>query len=126
MGCASRSSTIGRSSFSISLPVRSTASIEKGRTSARESSRTGGAKAHYDSVKAFSETDFSDNLKALTIPVFLIHGDDDQIVPIENSAHKAIKLLQNGSLKVFPGLSRGLFATHPDLINPELLAFAQA
>ena len=87
---------------------------------------SGGAKAHYDSIKAFSETDFSEDLKALTIPVLLIHGDDDQIVPIENSAHKAIKLLQNGSLKVFPGLSHGLFATHPELINPELLEFAQA
>lgn len=86
----------------------------------------GGAKAHYDSIKAFSETDFSEDLKSLTIPVLLIHGDDDQIVPIENSAHKAIKLLQNGTLKVFPGMSHGLFATHPDLINPELLAFAQA
>ena len=86
----------------------------------------GGAKNHYEGIKAFSETDFTEDLKALTIPVLLIHGDDDQIVPIENSAHKAIKLLQNGTLKVYEGLSHGLFATHPDLINPELLAFVKA
>lgn len=85
----------------------------------------GGAKNHYEGIKAFSETDFTEDLKALTIPVLLIHGDDDQIVPIENSALKAIELLPNGTLKVFPGLSHGLFATHPKLVNPELLAFAR-
>jgi len=86
----------------------------------------GGAKAHYDCIKAFSETDFTEDLKALTIPVLLIHGEDDQIVPIANSAHKAIKLLQNGTLKTYPGLSHALFATHPEVINPDLLAFARA
>lgn len=85
----------------------------------------GGTKAHYDCIKAFSETDFTDDLKALTIPVLLMHGEDDQIVPIANSAHKAIKLLQNGTLKVYPGLSHGLFATHPDLVNPDLLSFVK-
>lgn len=87
---------------------------------------SGGAKAHYDCIKAFSETDFTEDLKALTIPVLLVHGEDDQIVPIANSAHKAIKLLQNGTLKIYPGLSHGLFATHPEVVNPDLLAFARA
>ena len=87
---------------------------------------SGGAKAHYDCIKAFSETDFTEDLKALTIPVLVIHGEDDQIVPIANSAHKAIKLLQNGSLKTYPGLSHGLFATHPEVVNPDLLAFTRA
>jgi pimeloyl-ACP methyl ester carboxylesterase len=86
----------------------------------------GGAKAHYDCVKAFSETDFTEDLKALTIPVLVLHGEDDQLVPIANSAHLAIKLLRNGTLKTYPGLSHGLFATHPEVINPDLLAFARA
>ncbi len=86
----------------------------------------GGAKAQYDCIKAFSETDFTNDLKALTIPVLLIHGEDDQIVPIANSAHKAIKLLKNGTLKTYPGLSHAPFATHPEVINPDLLAFAKA
>ncbi|AVF05813.1 alpha/beta hydrolase [Devosia sp. I507] len=86
----------------------------------------GGAKAHYDCITAFSETDFTEDLKALSIPVLLLHGEDDQVVPIENSAHKAIKLLRNGSLKTYAGLSHGLFATHPDLINADLLRFIEA
>lgn len=85
----------------------------------------GGAKAQYDCIKAFSETDFTNDLKALTIPVLLMHGEDDQIVPIANSAHKAIKLLKNGTLKTYPGLSHAPFATHPEVINPDLLAFAK-
>lgn len=87
---------------------------------------SGGAKAHYDCIKAFSETDFTEDLKALTIPVLFLHGEDDQVVPIENSAHKAIKLVQNGTLKTYPGLSHGLFATHPDIVNPDLLSFVTA
>lgn len=87
---------------------------------------SGGAKAHYDCIKAFSETDFTEDLKALGIPVLVIHGEDDQIVPIANSAQKAIKLLKNGTLKTYPGLSHGLFATHPEVINPDLLAFIRA
>ena len=86
----------------------------------------GGAKAHYDCIAVFSETDFTDDLKALTVPVLIIHGDDDQIVPIDNSAHKAIKLVKDGTLKIYPGLSHGLFATHPDVVNPDLLAFIRA
>lgn len=83
----------------------------------------GGAKAHYDCITAFSETDFTDDLTALAIPVLFLHGEDDQVVPIENSAHKAIKLVRDGTLKTYPGLSHGLFATHPDVVNPDLLAF---
>ena len=85
----------------------------------------GGAKAHYDGIAAFSETDFSDDLRAITVPVLILHGEDDQIVPIENSAHKAIKLVRNGELKTYPGLSHGFFATHPDVVNADLLAFAR-
>jgi non-heme chloroperoxidase len=85
----------------------------------------GGAKAHYDCIKAFSETDFTEDLKAISVPVLVLHGEDDQLVPIANSAHRAIKLLRNGTLKTYPGLSHGLFATHPDVINPDLLAFAR-
>lgn len=85
----------------------------------------GGAKAQYDCIAAFSETDFTEDLKTITVPILLLHGEDDQVVPIENSARKAIKLLKNGTLKTYPGLSHGLFATHPDLINPDLLAFVR-
>lgn len=83
----------------------------------------GDAKAQYDCITAFSETDFTDDLAALTIPVLFLHGEDDQVVPIENSAFKAIRLVRDGTLKTYPGLSHGLFATHPDVINPDLLAF---
>ncbi|WP_249692273.1 alpha/beta hydrolase [Stappia sp. WLB 29] len=86
----------------------------------------GGAKAHYDCVEVFSETDFTEDLKAITIPVLIIHGEDDQIVPIENSAHKAIRLVRDGTLKTYPGLSHGLFATHPEVVNPDMLAFIRA
>ena len=87
---------------------------------------SGGAKAHYDCIAAFSETDFTEDLKAITVPVLFLHGEDDQVVPIANSAHKAIKLARDGTLKTYPGLSHGLFATHPDLINADLLAFARS
>ncbi|MGQ2909898.1 MAG: alpha/beta fold hydrolase [Aliihoeflea sp.] len=87
---------------------------------------SGGAKAHHDCIVVFSETDFTDDLKALTIPVLIIHGEDDQIVPIENSAHKAIRLLSDGTMRTYPGLSHGLFATHPEVVNPDLLAFIRA
>ena len=85
----------------------------------------GGAKAHYDCIVAFSETDFTEDLRAVSLPVLLMHGEDDQVVPIDASARTAIKLLSNGTLKTYPGLSHGLFATHPDLINADLLAFIE-
>lgn len=86
----------------------------------------GGAKAHYDCIKAFSETDFTEDLKAIDVPVLVMHGDDDQIVPIADSALLAIKLLKNGTLKVYGGLPHGLCTTHPDVVNPDLLAFIKA
>ncbi|TAL38254.1 MAG: alpha/beta hydrolase [Phenylobacterium sp.] len=85
----------------------------------------GGIKPHYDCVKAFSETDFTEDLKTIDVPVLLMHGDDDQIVPIADSALKAIKLLQKGTLKVYPGFDHGMAATHPDVINADLLAWLQ-
>jgi len=86
----------------------------------------GGAKAHYDGIKAFSETDQTEDLKAIDVPVHLMHGDDDQIVPIADASLMAIKLLKLGSLKVFPGYPHGMCTTHADAINTELLAFIQS
>lgn len=86
----------------------------------------GGVKAHYDCITAFSETDFTEDLKAVSLPVLVMHGEDDQLVPIDASAHLAVKLLSNGSLKTYPALSHGLFATHPAQINADLLAFFRA
>lgn len=83
----------------------------------------GGAKAHYDCITAFSETDFTDDLKAITQPVLVLHGEDDQIVPIDITARKAIELLPNPIFKSYPGLSHGFFATHPEEVNADLLAF---
>lgn len=83
----------------------------------------GGAKAHYDGIKAFSETDFSEDLKAIGVPTLVMHGEDDQIVPIADSALLSIKLLRQGTLKVYEKLSHGLCTTHPDLVNGDLLAF---
>jgi len=85
----------------------------------------GGAKAHYDGVKAFSETDFTEDLKAIEVPVLILHGDDDQVVPIADSAHKAIKLLKNGQLKVYPGYPHGMATVNADVINADLLAFIE-
>jgi len=85
----------------------------------------GGAKAQYDCIAAFSETDFTEDLKAITVPVLLLHGEDDQVVPIDISARKAVKLLRNGTLKTYPGLPHGMLATHPDVINADLLKFVR-
>jgi non-heme chloroperoxidase len=86
----------------------------------------GSAKAHYDGVKAFSETDQTDDLKAITIPTLVLHGEDDQVVPIANSALKAVKLLKQGTLKTYPGLSHGMLTVNHDVLNPDLLAFVRA
>jgi non-heme chloroperoxidase len=83
----------------------------------------GGTKAHYDCIKAFSETDFTGDLKKIELPVLVMHGDDDQIVPIADSALLSVKLLKTGTLKVYPGLPHGMCTTHPEVINPDLLAF---
>nr|WP_226886478.1 alpha/beta hydrolase [Nisaea nitritireducens] len=86
----------------------------------------GGAKAHYDGIKAFSETDFNDDLKAVTVPTLVMHGDDDQIVPIADSALLSAERLRNSTLKVYPGLSHGLCSVNPDIVNPDLLAFIKS
>jgi non-heme chloroperoxidase len=83
----------------------------------------GGTKAHYDCIKAFSETDFTEDLQAITVPTLVMHGDDDQIVPFADSAPLSSELLPNGTLKVYPGLPHGMCTTHADLINADLLAF---
>ena len=83
----------------------------------------GSAKAHYDCVKAFSETDFTEDLKAINVPVLIMHGDDDQVVPIADSALLSAKLIKKGTLKVYPGLPHGMCTTHAELINRDLLAF---
>jgi non-heme chloroperoxidase len=86
----------------------------------------GGVKAHYDCIKAFSETDFTEDLKKIDVPVLLMHGDDDQVVPIKDSALKGIKLLKKGTLKVYPGFPHGMATTHAETINTDLLAFLKA
>jgi non-heme chloroperoxidase len=86
----------------------------------------GGAIAHYECIKVFSETDFTEDLKKIDVPVLVMHGDDDQIVPIADAALLSIKLLKHGTLKVYKGLPHGMCSTHPNIINPDLLAFFQA
>ncbi|WP_206364047.1 alpha/beta fold hydrolase [Paenirhodobacter ferrireducens] len=86
----------------------------------------GGAKAHYDGIKAFSETDQTEDLKAITVPTLVLHGDDDQVVPYKDAAEKQIKLLQNGQMKIYKGLSHGMLTTHADLLNADILAFITA
>lgn len=83
----------------------------------------GGAKAHYDCIKAFSETDFTEDLKVIDVPVLVMHGSDDQIVPYADSAPLSAKLLKNGTLRTYDGLPHGMCTTHPDVINADLLAF---
>jgi len=85
----------------------------------------GGALAHYDGIKAFSETDQTPDLKAITVPTLVLRGDDDQIVPYENAAVLQAKLLKNGTLKIYKGYPHGMLTTHADVINPDLLAFAK-
>ncbi len=86
----------------------------------------GAAKAQYDCIKAFSETDFTEDLRAINVPVLIMHGEDDQVVPIADSALLSAKLVRNGTLKTYPGLSHGMAQTHADLINADLLAFIQS
>ncbi|MET3892185.1 non-heme chloroperoxidase [Bosea sp. OAE506] len=85
----------------------------------------GGAKAHYDGIKAFSETDQTEDLTSITVPTLVMHGDDDQIVPIAASAEISVKLLKNGTLKVYKGFSHGMLTVNADVINPDLLAFVK-
>jgi len=84
---------------------------------------TGGAKAHYDCIKAFSETDFTEDLKAITVPTLVLHGTDDQIVPYADASPLSVKLLKNGTLKSHEGFPHGMCTTHAEVINADLLAF---
>jgi non-heme chloroperoxidase len=83
----------------------------------------GSAKAHYDGIKAFSETDFTEDLKKITVPVLVMHSEDDQIVPYADSAPLSAKLLKNGTLKTYKGFPHGMPTTQADTINADLLAF---
>jgi non-heme chloroperoxidase len=85
----------------------------------------GSVKAHYECVKAFSETDFTDDLKSVDVPVLLMHGTDDQVVPIADSALIGITLLKHGTLKTYEGYPHGMATTHADVINPDLLAWIE-
>jgi non-heme chloroperoxidase len=86
----------------------------------------GSAKAHYDGIKAFSETDFTEDLKSIDVPTLVLHGSDDQIVPVADSAALSAKLLKRSTLKIYDLLPHGLCTTHPDIINADLLKFVSA
>ncbi|WP_321887018.1 alpha/beta fold hydrolase [Paraburkholderia bannensis] len=86
----------------------------------------GSTKAHYEGIKAFSETDQTEDLKSITVPTLVLHGEDDQIVPIADAALKSIKLLKNGQLKTYPGFSHGMLTVNADVLNADLLAFVQS
>ena len=86
----------------------------------------GGAKAHYDGIVAFSQTDFTDDLKKITVPVLVMHGDDDQIVPYADSGPLSAQLVQNGTLKTYGGFPHGMPTTQAETINKDLLTFIQS
>ncbi len=86
----------------------------------------GGAKPQYDCIKSFSETDFTEDLKSIDVPVLIMHGDDDQIVPIADSALLSAKLVKKGTLKIYKGLPHGMCTTNPEQINPDMLAFIKS
>ncbi|WP_153786388.1 alpha/beta fold hydrolase [Pseudomonas sp. EMN2] len=86
----------------------------------------GSAKAHHDGIVAFSQTDFSEDLKRIDIPVLVMHGDDDQIVPYENAGVRSAELLRNGTLKLYKGYPHGMPTTHAEAINADLLAFVRS
>jgi non-heme chloroperoxidase len=86
----------------------------------------GGIKAHYDCIKAFSETDFTEDLKSVNVPVLVLHGEDDQIVPFSLTAEKAVKLLKDGKLISYPGFPHGMPTTEASTINADLLAFIKS
>jgi non-heme chloroperoxidase len=86
----------------------------------------GGANAHYEGIKAFSETDQADDLKAITVPTLVIQGDDDQVVPYKDAAELQARLIKNSKLKIYPGYPHGMLTTNADVINPDLLAFIKS
>ena len=85
----------------------------------------GGMKAGYDCIEAFSETDFTEDLKKFDVPTLILHGDDDQIVPIAAAAPLSAKLVKGAELKIYPGFPHGMPTTNADQINADLLAFVQ-
>jgi non-heme chloroperoxidase len=85
----------------------------------------GSAKAHHDGIKAFSETDQTEDLQAITVPVLVLHGEDDQIVPIDNAGRLSVDLVRNGTLKTYPGLSHGMLTVNAETLNTDLLAFVK-
>jgi non-heme chloroperoxidase len=87
---------------------------------------SGSALAHYEGIKAFSQTDQTEDLKAITVPTLVLQGDDDQVVPYTDAALQQIKLLRNGTLKIYAGYPHGMLTTHADVINPDLLAFVRS
>lgn len=86
----------------------------------------GSAKAHYEGIKAFSETDQTADLKAMTVPTLVLQGDDDQIVPYKQAAELQAKLLPNPTVKIYPGFPHGMLTTHADVVNPDILAFIKS
>jgi non-heme chloroperoxidase len=85
----------------------------------------GSAWAHYQGIKAFSETDFTEDLKKIAVPVLVMHGEDDQVVPIAEASELSVKLVQHGTLKTYEGFPHGMLTTHADVLNPDLLAFVR-
>ena len=86
----------------------------------------GGAKAHYDGIKAFSETDQTEDLKAISVPTLVLQGDDDQIVPYKDASLRQAKLLKNNVLKVYPGFPHGMCTVNAEVINTDLLSFIRS
>jgi non-heme chloroperoxidase len=86
----------------------------------------GAAKAHYDGIVAFSQTNFTEDLKKITVPVLVMHGDDDQIVPYQDSAPLSAQLVKNGTLKTYAGFPHGMPTTQADTVNADLLAFLRS
>ncbi|MEU8983976.1 alpha/beta hydrolase [Streptomyces sp. NPDC048309] len=86
----------------------------------------GAANAHYECVAAFSETDFTEDLRQIEVPVLVAHGTDDQVVPYDDSAPLTVKLLKNGTLKSYEGYPHGMLSTHPEVLNPDILAFIRS
>ena len=130
MASGSSSPPTAHSSIGISRAVPSTATTGRARRCPQavienwwRQGMMGGAKAHYDGIRAFSETDFTEDLKVIAVPTLVMHGDDDQIVPIADSALLSAKLLGKGALKVYEQFPHGMCTTHADVVNADLLAF---
>nr|WP_245892819.1 alpha/beta hydrolase [Novosphingobium guangzhouense] len=86
----------------------------------------GSAKAHYEGIKAFSETDQTDDLKTITVATLILHGDDDQVVPCKNAGVLQAEILPNATLKIYEGCSHGMLTVNAEILNPDLLAFVQS